>query len=176
MRSTDKKQLILQATTDVINEQGIDNLTLDKVCEEADISKGGLLYHFPSKKDLIKNLNLYVLDTFKERIRIEERKTDSYSEAYLRATIKSLESDEMQVFIALSSYQSKEELLSSWNTFYEEVQEHLEKECRPELVHIIQLVSDGLWFRDTFSFAPIKKREIENICNYLYKLVTMKKG
>ena len=176
MRSTEKRQLILQATMDVINEQGIDNLTLDKVCDEADISKGGLLYHFPSKKDLIKNLNLYVLDIFKERIHVEEKKTDSYSESYLNAAIKSLESDEMQVFVALSSYQSKEELSSYWNTFYEEAQERLEKECRPELVHIIQLVSDGLWFRDTFSFAPIKKKEIENICNYLYSLVTMEKG
>ena len=35
------------------NREGLLAMTLDRIAEEAGVSKGGLLYHFPSKDELI---------------------------------------------------------------------------------------------------------------------------
>ena len=47
---------ILEAVRRVIASQGTSRLTLEAVAAEAGISKGGLLYHFPSKESLLLGL------------------------------------------------------------------------------------------------------------------------
>ncbi len=44
---------LLNAAEQVVARNGVSNLTLDAVAREAGVSKGGLLYHFPSKSALI---------------------------------------------------------------------------------------------------------------------------
>jgi len=44
---------ILEAAEQLVAEQGASNLTLDAVAQAAGVSKGGLLYHFPSKDALL---------------------------------------------------------------------------------------------------------------------------
>lgn len=43
----------MQAAGAVIRRDGVRAMTLQAVAREAGVSKGGLLYHFPSKRDLI---------------------------------------------------------------------------------------------------------------------------
>jgi hypothetical protein len=44
------KDRILDAAERVVLRDGVTHLTLDAVAAETGISKGGLLYHFPSKR------------------------------------------------------------------------------------------------------------------------------
>src|SRR5690349_12441937 len=44
---------LLDAAERVVARDGVLNLTLDAVARESGVSKGGLLYHFPSKSGLI---------------------------------------------------------------------------------------------------------------------------
>lgn len=52
-RSNVTKQKLLDAATDIIMNQGVHQLTLDEVAKTAGVSKGGLLYHYPSKETLM---------------------------------------------------------------------------------------------------------------------------
>ncbi|WP_214700892.1 MULTISPECIES: TetR/AcrR family transcriptional regulator [unclassified Exiguobacterium] len=52
-RSNITKQKLLDAATDIIMNHGVHQLTLDEVAKTAGISKGGLLYHYPSKEALM---------------------------------------------------------------------------------------------------------------------------
>lgn len=52
-RSTLTKQKLLDAATDIIMEHGVHQLTLEEVAKTAGVSKGGLLYHYPSKEALL---------------------------------------------------------------------------------------------------------------------------
>ncbi|UMZ74263.1 TetR/AcrR family transcriptional regulator [Natranaerofaba carboxydovora] len=63
------KEKIFKAATDTISEKGVNNLTLNEVCKRAKISKGGLLYHFPSKDELIKALVEYNEITFENQMK-----------------------------------------------------------------------------------------------------------
>ena len=47
------RERILEAAECVITEVGATRLTLDGVAQSAGVSKGGLLYHFPSKESLL---------------------------------------------------------------------------------------------------------------------------
>src|SRR5699024_7061579 len=103
MVAADTKTLLLQSTSRIISERGFGRLTLDAVCKEAGVSKGGLLYHFPNKEALIQGLNYYVLQNTQQYIHEEEKNSKSFTEAYLRATIKSLDAsnEDLKIFPGL---------------------------------------------------------------------------
>ena len=44
-----KKSAIVEAAMRVAEEQGLSAVTIDAVAEQAGITKGGLLYHFPNQ-------------------------------------------------------------------------------------------------------------------------------
>jgi AcrR family transcriptional regulator len=51
--SVSVRERLLDAAEKVVARDGVANLTLDAVAREGGVSKGGLLYHFPSKSALI---------------------------------------------------------------------------------------------------------------------------
>lgn len=51
-RVNNKRELLLDAAERVAVRHGAAHLTLDAVAKEARVGKGGLIYHFPSKKAL----------------------------------------------------------------------------------------------------------------------------
>ena len=53
MKSVQTRARIRVAAAKVIERDGAGHLTLEKVAAEADLSKGGLLYHYPSKDALL---------------------------------------------------------------------------------------------------------------------------
>lgn len=52
-KSASSKDAILNAAAALVCEQGASALTLDATCARAGMSKGGLLYHFRTKEDLL---------------------------------------------------------------------------------------------------------------------------
>ncbi len=53
MARGDTRQRLLDAAAAVVRRDGAQALTLDAVAAEAGVSKGGLLYHFKSKRELL---------------------------------------------------------------------------------------------------------------------------
>ena len=62
MKSEQTRARIRVAAAKVIERDGAGNLTLEKVAAEADLSKGGLLYHYPSKDALLQGLLDHLLE------------------------------------------------------------------------------------------------------------------
>jgi AcrR family transcriptional regulator len=54
--TSDTCTAILHAAQQLISSEGLQVLTLDRVARDAGLSKGGLLYHFSSKEQLIEAL------------------------------------------------------------------------------------------------------------------------
>ena len=48
--STATRDTILSAAANLVLRKGASRMTLEAVAREAGVSKGGLLYHFPSKE------------------------------------------------------------------------------------------------------------------------------
>ena len=71
---------ILTAALEVVRRAGTPALTLDAVAEEAGLSKGGLLYNFPSKDALIRGMVEFLAGKFEAEIAAaRENATDAAS-------------------------------------------------------------------------------------------------
>ncbi|WP_040492694.1 TetR/AcrR family transcriptional regulator [Ilumatobacter nonamiensis] len=56
MTRPSQREVVLDAFQDLVVELGAANVTLEAAADRAGVSKGGLLYHFPSKSDLFAGL------------------------------------------------------------------------------------------------------------------------
>lgn len=78
---------ILEAAEELARVSGAANLSLDAVAARAGVSKGGLLYHFPTKARLLQALVEEFLASFDQAIRAREAEggdaRDSLTRAYL---------------------------------------------------------------------------------------------
>ena len=63
-----RKEELLDAAIRVIRRDGAQKLTLDAVAAEAGVSKGGILYHFGTKRALVDGLIERWLDDFDRRL------------------------------------------------------------------------------------------------------------
>jgi AcrR family transcriptional regulator len=59
-----KRTELLKASLDVLNQQGIDSLTLDNIAERAGMTRAGLLYHFRDRDNLLTSVYQHVADTW----------------------------------------------------------------------------------------------------------------
>lgn len=61
------RDLLLDAAESVVMDSGAAHLTLDAVAEKAGVSKGGLLYHFPTKEALLEAMVTRLLEQGDDR-------------------------------------------------------------------------------------------------------------
>lgn len=83
-----KRNFILKAAEELVREQGAAQLTFDRLSEQTGISKGGLLYHFASKDELILAMMIRMIDT-REECRKELSKEMEGPDAEVKALILS---------------------------------------------------------------------------------------
>lgn len=62
-----KKQLILVGI-DIINQEGLEGLSLRKAAERCGVSHGAPYSHFKNKEEYLKNINAFVEDAFSEAL------------------------------------------------------------------------------------------------------------
>lgn len=169
-----KKESILAATTRVISNQGVGNLTLDAVAAEASVSKGGLLYHYGTKDELISALNKYVIGKFRELIDKHLIKKKTYHEAYLLATLDTLQGNEKFNITTslLAAIATNPEALDLWREEYDYLNEKLtEEHYKTEYSLLVKTVCDGLWFAKLFGFRHVNEEDGHIIIAYLIKLL-----
>ena len=77
---------IFEATAKVAAEEGPAHLTLDRVAEVAGVSKGGLLYHFPTKNSLLQGVIAFESDKFEAAVQRLVDEGVPFLEAYVDVT------------------------------------------------------------------------------------------
>lgn len=157
--SVPTRDAILSAAANIVLKQGASRMTLEAVAEEAGVSKGGLLYHFPSKEALIQGMIEQMNQEFKARIFNEYEKDDfgtnqgRWLRALIKATFTSTHLELSAGLIAAVLYNPQ--LLEPNRQSYETRQSLIEQDgIDPVLANIIRLAVDGLWFSELLAFAP----------------------
>lgn len=85
--SQDTREKILDAATAIAFEQGPSNVSLDAVAARAGVSKGGLLYHFPSKSKLLQSVVSRSLETYDAQLNARVAASDNDANALLLACL-----------------------------------------------------------------------------------------
>ena len=150
---------ILDAAQRVAAAHGAGKITLGKVAEEAGISKGGLLYHFPSKEVLIQGMleRLIAATT-----RVREEASESLPEgphATLRALLATrnreglFDPDVVMAILAASAEQP--ELLNPLREHIATVREQIIAEGGDKAIYwLLWAATDGLLLQETLGIAP----------------------
>jgi len=86
---------ILAAAEELARVAGPGNLSLDAVAARAGVSKGGLLYHFPTKGKLLEALVENFLRSFDQTLREREAESGGAPDSLLRAYLDILVSEHL---------------------------------------------------------------------------------
>lgn len=170
-------EMILTAAAKVVNSQGALGMTLEAVAKEAGISKGGLLYHFPSKDALVEGMIEHMVQGLTERIR-EAYEQDDFGTnqgRWLRAlTRANFQSEDLALGAGLTAAALlNPELLEVNRKAYETRQTLIEQDgVDVVLANIIRLVGDGIWFSELLGFAPPQEPLKVKIMERLLSLTT----
>ena len=145
---------LLDAAGVVVMRDGAQALTLDAVAAEAEVSKGGLLYHFKSKRELLDAMVERWLAEFDTEIAAAGGNT--FAGGYVRATDMSGwaaadRATEFGFLAALVDHPGLElvrERYAGW-------QERLVADSDDAVqATVARLAADGLWLADLLGLAP----------------------
>lgn len=167
MNKTSLRTRILEAADEVARKRGVANLTLDLVAEQANISKGGLLYHFTTKEALLRGMIDRALDRYRECLKAEVDRQGSEYHAYLKASlIARKDSDEgsecsRALFAAAANFPDMPERA------HVDVREHFDLlRADPDRfanAAILSLAINGLHFLELLNLAPFTPEERETV-------------
>ncbi len=85
------REPILEAAIRVASRDGLLSMTLDNVAREAGVSKGGLIYHFASKEELVRSLithfALHVEQTLNAKVAVDPQPNGRWVRALLDSCV-----------------------------------------------------------------------------------------
>jgi AcrR family transcriptional regulator len=163
-----RRRELLDAAITVIRRDGARALTLDAVAAEAGASKGGVLYHFGSKRALIDGLVTCWLDEFDARLAGGDLAT-----AYVRASdISGARPEESaSEFGVLAALIEDPEVLETVRGRYAEWMNRMLGGALPrEDAWLVRLAADGLWYSDLLGIAPPQGEDRRRVLERLLAL------
>ncbi len=162
---TSTRDSVLDAALDLVVREGANSLTLERVAGDAGISKGGLLYHYAGKEQLVEGL-IEFLSTGLERGRAAWQARSGggpggYTRSFLQAAIqgdpgaeRSLGGREIAA-ILLAAMASSPQLLDPLRERYRDWQSALDRDgIDPARATVARLAAEGLWFSEALRLAP----------------------
>ncbi len=167
------KQRLLQAAAQIVQEQGVSQLTLDAVAKKANVSKGGLLYHYPSKTALLEGMVARLIDSFEAAV-AQQPGDDPTSrlEAYIRLTFDPDYSQLSESMGILAAVANDPRLLEPLQKQYQVWQAAIESSgFNPVMATIISLAADGLWFTELFGVSPLSEEMRSQVLATLLQLI-----
>ncbi len=168
----DTRNVILDAAEKVVASTGVANMTFDEVSRAAGISKGGVLYHFPSKEALTEAMVERFIDRFDEAVdeaaEGDRNPVGRNIRSYVRATVgeppltgELFDRANGAITAALANFPERLEPVRRQSARNQRKIEdsHLD----PVFATIIRLAIDGLWLAENFNlmrFDPALKAAI----------------
>lgn len=173
-----KRHKILEAAALIVHNRGIDALTLDAVAEEAQVSKGGLLYHFRSKDALVEGLVLHMNNIYRTNVESavyeDINKDGKWTRAFIKATYdQSLKNTETSAGM-LAAQGINPDLLKPLQQTYANWQDNITNDGIDTVqATILRLAADGLWFSEIFGLAPLdedlRKKVLDTLLEQTYR-------
>ncbi len=167
VRNPASKEMILDAAERVVMQQGPGHMTLEAVAREAGLSKGGLLYNFPSKQSLIQGMILGHVE--RHRCRYEELRAARADEpnSAICALIECRKAAGIERGVGLAMLAGLAENPELLSPFREELRKTLteirENATDPMVATLVWLAIDGLEFLELLDISPFDDKEREKI-------------
>ncbi len=168
---------LLDAAGDVVRTDGVSGLTLERVAEVAGVSKGGLLYHFSSKQELVVGLLSRTLtnadDTLHSLAATATEPSGAFARAYLEYVTSGQhgEADAAAGIFAAAALDDGD--LTPAQEQFTEWQNRLltDDGLDPTVALLARVVGDGLWLIDLFGLAPPSVEQRGRLADLVIELI-----
>lgn len=171
-----KRDAILRAAGDVVLLRGAEAMTLEAVAAQAEVSKGGLLHHFPSKQALVEGMIESLFAAFESDIETEIARDEKlrlpvagrFLRAYVRMVTTPDEEGDALSFALLAAATRDPSLLRVKKGVMDEWQHRAENDgIDRDLATVIRLAADGCWMSELFGFeagyeSPHRLKAVQN--------------
>ena len=154
------KVAILRGAEQVIREEGVTAVTFDSVAAATGLTRGGIIYHFPSREELIAAIHVHLAAQWEQVIEEECGKSAAEATlherlvAYIRACGHDAHRAEIAMFVESTTSEHQQpwiDVMTRWTPRRDaEFPENL-----PDSVWLALLAADGLWFNVATSDPPI---------------------
>jgi AcrR family transcriptional regulator len=165
-----RRAQLLDAAVAVVRRDGASALTLDAVAAEAGVSKGGVLYHFASKRALIDGLLERWLDDFEAKL-----DDGDLLASYVRACDLSKAGPDYNAaeFGVLAAMIDEPAALEATRVREAEWMERILAGAPDRAdAWLVRLAADGLWYSDLLGIAPPQGEDRRRLIARLLALST----
>lgn len=171
----DRRQQILEAAARVVETSGARHLTMDAVAKAAALSKGGVLYHFPSKRALLEGMVdrlLEQIDASAEALR--EQQPDAANPgltAWILAERQQNSRDRSMSRAILAAAAEDPKLLAAARIRVNSIFEEAAGGPAPAaLGWVALLATEGLRFLDMLDMLPLSAAQLRQVRDELLRL------
>jgi AcrR family transcriptional regulator len=174
------RERILRAAEEVVLRDGVAALTLERAAAEAQVSKGGVLYHFPTRDALVTAMVERLTATFERQLAdlgADAGEPGSFTLAYLHcdATVTTDPEDERMDRLGaalIAALAASPTLLAPLAQAYERWQARCESDgLPPALATVVRLAADGLWLTELLGLGPLPSERRREVIQTLEALV-----
>jgi len=172
-----KKAQILDAAVALIETGGLEAVSYEALAEASNMSKSGIIYHFPSRHEIMRGIHQHLADQWEHEL---ERNAGGPAEVVdtktrLRAMVLSLANSATKTELLL-------EIDARSNPEFSEIWRQVDERWAPSASgiqddetlraqYLVQLLADGLWLHDyvhEHSLTEAQRRALtEEILNML---------
>lgn len=168
---TSVREHILTAAQQLVARDGVKKLTIDGVAAAAKLSRGGVLYHFPSKDALIDGMVRRLVASFQQSldatIADDPDPRGRFTRAYARLTLLPDESTLQEVgaviYALIAGLAYNPRLLDPLRETLLDWQRQSEAELDPTTAAIVRLTTHAIWTNDLLlpnDLSPQLRRDL----------------
>ena len=166
---------ILDAALELIGEIGVPAVTLDGVAARAGVSKGGLLYHFRFKEQLLAAANDHLV-----RRRVAAREAEAMRlpkgkgrrlKAYVLASANNSQGDDQISTKLLVAGSMTAEAAEPIRRYFKERFPPFADDVGFECAALVHAATEGLWFMDVLGLSPFSAKQRVQLVKTILSIV-----
>lgn len=170
---------VLDAADRVLRGRPAAAFTLDAVAREAGVSKGGLMYHFPTKEALLQAMVARAVAAVDEVLAVAAASEEpgSFTLAYLETTVPASAGGQPEdgmgppVGALAAAVSLDPQLLTPLRTAYDRWQARLEHDgLDPAVATLVRLAVDGWWLSALLGLTPLSASVHAGVRDLLHAL------
>ena len=172
-----KRDEILRAAVQLIEHDGLEAVSYEALATASEMSKSGIVYHFPSRHEIMRGIHQYLADQWeKELERTAGGSADTLdAKTRMRAVVLSLSHSATKAELLLEiDARSNAEFSAIWQHVDERwapSQDDIENDDVQRARYLVQLLADGLWVHDYVHETPLTPSQREVLTDAILALL-----
>jgi len=168
------REAMLDAAQDVVLEGGAGKLTLDAVARRAGVSKGGVMYNFPTKEALLKAMVERLVEHNRHAhaqvtASLPDRPGRSLK-AYVMNSVQALDVDDRVSGALLAALNSDRALLAPVAEYFHGRFAKLVQDVPFEQAALVYLATEGLWMQELLQLSPFTAKQRAQMVRALVRM------